>query len=95
MTPDPAPVGVAVARRDQLEDVVGQLGEQAGLLDRADRARLLGEEDVGGRVRALLDQGRGEVAGLAEARLDVGVGLGLVGVDRAADRAPRSGPSRA
>ena len=70
----------------------GSLASRPAVGDRADRARLLGEEDVGGGVVALLDQGRGEVGGVAVADLDVAVGLGLVHVDRAADR--RRDPAR-
>ena len=84
--PDPAILRVAELWRDTVEDVLRQVGQQPLLGDRADRPGLLGEEHVGGGVRPLLHQRRGEVAGLGEAHLHVAVGGLLVDVDRAADR---------
>ena len=51
-----AAVRVAVALRHALEDLRGELGKEALPLDGAERARVLGEEDVGRRVVALLEQ---------------------------------------
>jgi hypothetical protein len=69
------PVGVAEALVDPPEEVVRKLGEKAFLLHRAERARVLGEEDVGRARVALLGDRRGELRAVAEAHLDVGARL--------------------
>ena len=66
---DPAAVVVAEALVDRLEHVVRQLREL--LVDRAERARVLREEDVGGRVVALLRDRRRELGAVAVADLDL------------------------
>ncbi len=66
---DPAAVGIAEPRVDPVEHGVGQRREL--LLDRAERARILREEDVGGRVAALLGDRRGELGAVRIAHLDL------------------------
>jgi len=76
---DPSAVVVAHARRDEVERRVGELGETAVLLEIAERARALRQEDVGADAvggRLLLDQ-QGQVGGAPV--LDVHVDAGLVG----------------
>ena len=53
----------------------GSSREQAGVVDDAHRGRVLGEEHVGGRVLALLDDLVGHLEVLAAAQLDVEAGL--------------------
>ena len=53
---DPLALGRAVARVDLVEDRLRERGEAPLLLQRAERARVLAEEDVGGAVVALLEQ---------------------------------------
>ena len=72
---DPAAVAGMELLGDELEDVVGERAEQAVLVEVADRAGRLREEDVGRRLVALLLDQQGEVGRVAVAHLDVDAGL--------------------
>ena len=78
--PHPVPFRVREALVDLGQGLGGELGEQAFLGDRPERARVLGEEDVGRRVLALLGDRRGELGAVAVAdvELDAGVLLELL-----------------
>ena len=78
-------VGVAECARHAVEDLGGQLREQPLCLDGSERARVLGEEDVGGRVVALLGDRRGELGAVAVADLDVDAGLLLEPLEQRCD----------
>ena len=67
--------GRTVLRRNLIEGVGVEVGEQPGLLDGGHRGGVLGQEDVGGRRVALGDQLVAEfgVAALAVGHLDAGL----------------------
>ena len=69
------PLRVGEALVDLRQGLGGELGEQAFLGDRPERACVLGEEDVGGRVLALLGDGRGELGAVAVADVELDAGL--------------------
>ena len=71
--PTQRPCGSRNSLADAVQHVVGQLGQL--LVDRAERAWILREEDVGGRVVALLGDRRRELRAVGVAHLDVDAGL--------------------
>ena len=80
----PRAVRRPVAGIDEGEDVIGELRQPVLGRERPEGAGVLGEEDVGGAVVALLEDRRGELGGAAVADLDVDPALLLeAGEDRA------------
>ncbi len=82
---DPVAVVRAEARVHELERRVGQGRETALRGDGPEGTGVLGEEHVGGRCIALLEDGRGEVRRPGVVHLDVDAGLGLEALDDRAD----------
>ena len=82
---DPVAVRIAEARGHAVERCLRQLREQPFALDGAERARVLREEDVGGRVVALLGDRRRELGAVAVAHLDVDARLLLEALEERLD----------
>ena len=71
--PDPVAVGRVVLGRDRVEQRVGERLQPPGLVEKGDRARTLGDEDVGRRVVALGVDQQGQFARVAVADVDAEV----------------------
>ena len=75
LTPTHVPSGGAEGGRDPVEGRGGELAEASGLGHRAQRAGVLGEEQVGGGGVTLGDELGGQLAAVAGAELDLDAGL--------------------
>ena len=70
------PLRIGEAIVDLGERLRGELGEEALGCDRPERAGVLGEEDVGRRVLALLGDRRGKLGAFAVANIELDAGVG-------------------
>ena len=87
---DPAAVGGAEVLVDEVEHLLVELGEDAQVVEVAERARALGDEHVGGGALALLLDEQGEVGGVEVPDVDLdAVGLGE-GVQQGLDEVLRA-----
>ena len=81
------PLRIGEALVDLASVSAGELGEEALGCDRPERAGVLGEEDVGRCVLALLGDGRGQLGAVAVANVELDAGLFFELVEKVLDEA--------